>query len=98
MSDGRNLEAHVFICTNMKEKGQSCAARGSVELREAVKKVCQNPDKHWHGRIRVNASGCLGRCEEGITCVVYPKAEWHTGLTKEDGTKLEAVISKILDK
>ncbi len=99
MSDGHNLEAHVFICTNNRETGQSCAGSGSVEMREAVKKACQDPSRNWHGRVRVNTSGCLGRCKDGITAVVYPKAEWLTHLTKDGGAaKVEAVISSILDR
>ena len=98
MSDGHNLEAHVFICTNNRETGQSCAGSGSIELREAVKAACQDPSKNWHGRVRVNASGCLGRCKEGITCVIYPKTQWITKLSKENGADtVKAAISKILD-
>lgn len=98
MSDGRNLEAHVFVCTNKKEKGECCAAKGAIELREELKKLCQDESKGWHGRVRVNASGCLGRCSEGIAAVVYPQAIWHTKLTKETGAKtIEETLSKILD-
>ncbi len=98
MSDGRNLEAHLFICTNVKANGECCGAKGSVELRESLKKLCQDKDRGWHGRIRVNASGCLGRCEEGITAVIYPQAEWHTGLKRESVSELVDALSDILDQ
>lgn len=30
------------------------------------------------GGVRVNAAGCLDRCEEGPVCVVYPEGVWYT--------------------
>lgn len=27
--------------------------------------------------VRINKSGCLGKCEEGPACVVYPEGNWH---------------------
>ena len=97
MSDGRNLETHLFICTNHRENEGSCARKGSVELREKVKKICQDPARGWHGRIRVNTAGCLGRCEEGIATVFYPQGEWVTGLNAEDEDVLEKKITSLLD-
>ena len=96
MSDGKNLEAHLFVCTNKKEKGESCYAKGSIELRTKLKEICQNESLGWHGKVRVNASGCLGRCEEGIAAVLYPKGEWFTGLTKDDSAILEKALEKVL--
>ena len=100
MSDSRNLDAHLFICTNKKERGASCAPRGAVELRDQLKKLCQNSEKGWHGRVRVNASGCLGRCEEGITAVLYPQGKWMTSLKndEESARKLESALSEVLDR
>jgi (2Fe-2S) ferredoxin len=98
MSDGKNLEAHVFVCTNRKEIGESCAARGSLELREALKKVCQNESLGWHGRVRINTAGCLGRCKEGIATVIYPQTKWMTGLDSQTGSvQVENELKKILN-
>lgn len=33
--------------------------------------------------IRVQKAGCLGQCEHGISCVVYPEGVWYT-LTGEE--------------
>ena len=33
--------------------------------------------------IRVQKAGCLGQCERGISCVVYPEGVWYT-LTGEE--------------
>jgi (2Fe-2S) ferredoxin len=99
MSDGRNLEAHLFVCTNHREGGKkSCAGSGSVELRNELKQLCQSESKGWHGRVRVNTAGCLGRCEEGIVAVLYPKGEWLTELTTQSAPVLEAALAKVLDR
>ena len=34
--------------------------------------------------IRINASGCLDRCELGPTMVIYPEGTWYTYRTRED--------------
>ena len=34
--------------------------------------------------VRINAAGCLDRCELGPTVVIYPEGVWYTVPTKED--------------
>jgi len=34
--------------------------------------------------IRVNKSGCLGRCAEGPILVIYPEGVWYTYHTEAD--------------
>ena len=36
------------------------------------------------GKVRVNTSGCMDRCEEGPVCVVYPDAVWYTYVDESD--------------
>ncbi len=36
------------------------------------------------GKVRVNKSGCLDRCESGPVCVVYPEGTWYTYIDEED--------------
>ena len=36
------------------------------------------------GDVRINASGCLDRCELGPSVVVYPEGVWYTVRTPED--------------
>lgn len=95
MSDERKLDAHLFICTNQREKGQCCAARGSIELRDRLKKEAK---KRWGAKVRINASGCLGHCEEGIAAVLYPKGQWFVNLNEHSDDVLLAALSETLDK
>jgi (2Fe-2S) ferredoxin len=36
------------------------------------------------GKIRINKSGCLDRCEEGPVMVIYPEAVWYTYVDQQD--------------
>ena len=35
-------------------------------------------------KVRINASGCLDRCEHGPTMVIYPEGVWYRCETLED--------------
>jgi (2Fe-2S) ferredoxin len=35
-------------------------------------------------RVRINASGCLDRCELGPTMVIYPEGVWYHYESRED--------------
>jgi (2Fe-2S) ferredoxin len=36
------------------------------------------------GGVRVNKAGCMDRCEEGPTVVVYPEGVWYTYADEDD--------------
>jgi (2Fe-2S) ferredoxin len=36
------------------------------------------------GKVRINQSGCLDRCEEGPCVVVYPDSVWYTYVDRSD--------------
>ena len=36
------------------------------------------------GKVRVNTSGCLDRCEQGPALVVYPEGVWYTYIDEVD--------------
>ena len=38
--------------------------------------------------IRVQKSGCLVYCENGISCVVYPEGIWYTISSEDEGVKI----------
>ncbi len=91
------LEAHLFICTNQRADGECCAQKGSVELREKVKKLAKDPARGWKGRVRINAAGCLGHCSEGIAAVIYPEGKWLTGLSSDSADEIIKEMTRILD-
>lgn len=98
MSDSNNLEAHLFVCTNQRESGESCGQKGGAELRDQLKAMCKEKSRGWKGRVRVNAAGCLGRCEEGIVAVLYPQSKWFTRLDKKSEFVVMKALSDVLDR
>jgi (2Fe-2S) ferredoxin len=75
---------HVFCCTNRREAGHPrgcCAEKNAEELRNYLKGRAKEAGLR---RIRVNAAGCLDRCELGPNMVIYPEGVWYTYKTKED--------------
>lgn len=68
---------HVFCCTNERPAGHargSCAARGSVRLRDYMKARAK---ELGFEDVRINSAGCLDRCEHGPTMVIYPDGIWY---------------------
>ena len=81
---------HLFACTNRRPDGHirgSCAAKGSEELRDYLKRRVY--ELRVPG-VRINAAGCLDRCELGPTMVIYPEGVWY-------GFRTIADIDDILD-
>ncbi|HEY9078585.1 (2Fe-2S) ferredoxin domain-containing protein [Magnetovibrio sp.] len=75
---------HIFCCTNerpAKHPRGSCAALGSVKLRDYMK--ARAKELGLEG-VRVNSAGCLDRCELGPAVVVYPEGIWYSIKTFED--------------
>jgi (2Fe-2S) ferredoxin len=78
---------HVFFCTNDRgaaAERPSCNRCGSEAMREYAKQRIKELGAAGPGNIRINASGCLDRCEEGPVCVVYPEGVWYTYVDQSD--------------
>ena len=68
---------HVFICGHERPEGAtrpSCKNRGSMELLTRIKAAAREEGLR---DIRIQKSGCLDFCENGIACVVYPEGTWY---------------------
>jgi len=77
-------QRHVFCCTNHRPPSDArgcCAAKGSEKLRNYMK--ARAKELGLKG-VRINASGCLDRCELGPTMVIYPEGIWYGYRTQED--------------
>lgn len=76
---------HVFVCTNKRDDGSPCcAALNARQARDYLKQRAKEADIHGPGNVRINITGCMGRCEEGPVIVVYPEGVWYTFVDKED--------------
>lgn len=75
---------HVFCCTNVRDESDPrgcCDARGGATLRNYMKARAK---KMGIEGVRVNAAGCLDRCEHGPAMVIYPDGVWYRCATRED--------------
>jgi len=76
---------HVFFCTNQREDGSTCCADKQAQaMRDYAKERVKALGLVGQGRVRINNAGCLDRCEEGPTLVIYPEGIWYTYVDKED--------------
>lgn len=89
------LNCHVFICTNCTYEEDQKTIGPSNQLRDEAKDLAKS--KWDKSKVRINKSGCLGRCEEGVAAVIYPQEKWLTGLKQTDSEKVVSEIQKLLD-
>lgn len=83
---------HLFFCTNQREGGRKCCQDAAAsELRLYAKSKIKQLGLAGAGGVRVNIAGCLGRCAEGPSLVIYPEGVWYTYHSKSD-------IDEILDR
>jgi len=74
---------HVFVCDQQKPEGAPCcAARGSVQVLEALRHEVNA--RGLEDDVQVTACGSLGLCEHGPNLVVYPEGIWYSGVTPAD--------------
>jgi (2Fe-2S) ferredoxin len=87
-------DKHVFFCCNQRDNGERCCNdHGSQKMRQYAKDRIKALKLASPGKIRINQSGCLDRCDEGPVMVVYPDAVWYTYVDEED---VDEIISEHL--
>ena len=85
MTDKPYFEHHVFFCMNQRDDGRPCCAeRGAQVAQQHAKRRIKELKLNGEGKIRINQSGCLDRCEEGPVLVVYPQGTWYTYVDTQD--------------
>ena len=85
---------HVFFCTNEKTNGRKCCQMaGATDMWQYARTRIKELGLSGEGGIRVNRSGCLGRCSLGPTIVIYPDGIWYT---YEDERDIDEIIQEHL--
>ena len=78
-------QRHVFFCLNEREEGSACCAcHRAAEMQQHAKQRIKQLGLSGEGRIRINKSGCLDRCDAGPCIVVYPEGVWYTSVDEHD--------------
>lgn len=85
MDDKPYYQQHVFFCLNQRDDGRPCCFNRSAQAaQEHAKRRIKQLDLNGQGKIRINKSGCLDRCDEGPVLVVYPQGVWYTYVDTDD--------------
>ena len=90
------FERHIFFCTNRRDAADarpSCAGSGAEALQDYAKKKAKSLGLLGEGKLRVNKSGCLDRCDLGPCAVVYPEAVWYRYFDEAD---IDEIVEKHL--
>jgi len=76
---------HVFFCVNERAGGRTCCQNYNAKaVRDYAKQKIKQLNLAGEGDIRINAAGCLNRCSEGPTIVVYPDGVWYRYADQND--------------
>lgn len=78
-------DRHIFVCV-----GEKCHPTDGHAIYEHLKQsLKENASDSDLRRVKRSQSKCLGVCQGGPVCVVYPEGVWYCKMTKE---KMDRVI------
>lgn len=83
------FKRHIFVCTNQRSPDDprgSCSKLGSEALHAHFKQEAKRLD--LKDVVRANKAGCLDRCAEGPSVVIYPEGVWYQVKTNTDVTEI----------
>ena len=86
---------HAFVCTNQRDplkRRECCAEKNSLEIMTRLKRAARASGIN---DVRVNKSGCLDQCENGVACVVYPQGIWYT--IPDDDEAISEIVEHLAD-
>lgn len=76
---------HVFFCLNQRPNGEACCQdKGAEAAFDHMKARVKKLGLSGEGKVRINRSGCLDRCDKGPLMVIYPQAVWYTFVDNDD--------------
>lgn len=92
----KKLITQLFVCTN----NSGCAFLGGQKLRDEIKsKLIQKLGvKEYKEKLRVNNSGCLGHCSEGIAACMMPQNKTWVEIESGDSDKFVDIVLHELKK
>ena len=74
---------HIFVSENKRASSSknSCGEVGSSILINLKREIDK---RKLNKQIRINKSGCLGKCSQGPCLVIYPKGDWRFNIKTEE--------------
>jgi len=87
--------AHVFVCTNDRQRARKpCADNNSPLIKAKLKAVVDA--RGWKGKVRISTSGCMGLCDKGSNVMIYPQKVWFSEALPTDVDEIVAAIERIM--
>jgi (2Fe-2S) ferredoxin len=86
-------DKHVFICTTDVGDPHCCGAKGSADMRMHMMKRLDDLKLTGYGRVRVTKAGCMARCRNGASLVIYPDNVWYSPKNNDD---IDTIINEHL--
>ncbi len=69
----------------MSKSGKKCCQQADAQsMCQLAKRIIKEKSLAGQGGVRVSSSGCMGRCAQGPTLVVYPEGVWYTYTDSND--------------
>jgi (2Fe-2S) ferredoxin len=101
MSEHPYYRKHVFFCTRERSSGACCMNQQSGQAQKHAEDLIKTLDLKGKGKVRVNQTGCLGRCEEGPLLVIYPEGRWYRYQNMQDVEEIirsDVVAGVVVDR
>jgi (2Fe-2S) ferredoxin len=93
MSEVDQYKAHLFVCLNAKDGFPCCANKNAEGVHKALKERFKAQAKEK--KVRINKSGCLDRCAQGVVAVLYPQGKWYKNLNTDNLSEVISDIDKL---
>jgi len=75
------FRSHVLVCA-----GAGCVSSGCQAVAEAMEQAIE--DSGLESEIKIVRTGCMGSCDLGPVCVVYPEGVFYQKLKPGDGVEI----------
>lgn len=87
----------IFVCTNQREPGERvcCADGGGCALRDTLKAMVKS--RQLRSKVRVSASGCMDKCEDGANVMIFPDNVWLSGVSEDDATAIMDAVAQSIE-
>ncbi len=82
-----SYDRHIFVCVGEKCHTDSSGASVYEHLKQKLKQSRNDPALK---RVMRSKTTCLGVCQSGPVCVVYPEGVWYCDMTQE---KMDRVVN-----
>lgn len=73
MSEKPYYQHHVLFASISATMVDPAVTIVAQQAYKSTQKRLKSLDMNGHGKVRMNKSGCLDRCEEGPVMVIYPE-------------------------